>query len=279
MMGRCHACGRAIEEEAAYARIALGDQTYLVCCPMCMTALEAGHIQRRMIPTSFSDDNVAVFVEYLPALQVGGDYAYVQYTDTDSLYLIVADVSGHGITASLIMSRLSADIDRMVRDGEKPESIATRMNGWMKDVVGQQPMYLTLFVSRMNLSSRTLEYVNCGHPTQLLWLHGSRRFVPLMSTNVPVGLFDAKEFGTPQPTTVEVHPGDRLFLFTDGLLEQKVDEDTELGGQGLANLIESRADLPCEQAAREIFQQAKTSQQRHPHDDVLVVVCEMRKPA
>lgn len=278
-MGRCHSCGRPIAEDAAYARIALGDQTYLVCCPMCMTAIEAGHIQRRMIPTSFSDDNVAVFVEYLPALQVGGDYAYVRYSGSEHLYFIVADVSGHGITASLIMSRLSGEVDRMARGGEKPEHIAIQMNGWMKDVVGQQPMYLTLFVSRMNLSSRTLAYVNCGHPTQLLWSHGSRQFVPLMSTNVPVGLFDAKEFGAPQPTTVEVQPGDRLFLFTDGLLEQKVGEDAELGGQGLANLIESRADLPCEQAAREIFQQAKTSQQRHPHDDVLAVICEVRKPA
>lgn len=279
MMGRCHSCGRPIAEDAAYARIAVGDHTYLVCCPMCMTAIEAGHIQRRMIPTSFSDDNVAVFVEYLPALQVGGDYACVQYTDPDNLYFIVADVSGHGITASLIMSRLSPDVDRMVRDGENLESIATELNGWMKRVAGQQSMYLTLFASRVNLSSRTLQYVNCGHPTQLLWLHGSRRFVPLMSTNVPVGLFDAKEFGSPQPTRVEVHPGDRLFLFTDGLLEQKIGEDTELGGPGLAKLIESKVDLPCEQAAREIFQQAKASQRRHPHDDVLVVICEMHKPA
>lgn len=276
-MGRCHACGKAIEEEAAYARIALGDHTYLVCCPMCMTALEAGSIQRKMIPSSFSDENVAVFVEYLPALQVGGDYACIQYAGADRLYFIVADVSGHGITASLIMSRLSTEIESMVRAGERPEDIASRLNGDVRRLVGEQSMYLTLFAATMNLSSQVLEYVNCGHPTQLLWSHGKRRLVPLMSRNMPVGLFDSKDFGVPRPARVEVQAGDRLFFFTDGLLEMKVSEGSELGGPGVATLIESKQALPCEQAAHEMFQQIRVSQQRHPHDDVLSIVCEVRE--
>lgn len=277
MIVQCHSCGRSISEDAAFARIALGPQTYFVCCPMCMTALEAGQVQRRMIPRSFSDDKVAVFVEYLPALQVGGDYAYVRYTGPDELSLIVADVSGHGVTASLIMSRLSADVESMVGVvGESPARIAARMNEWMRDVAGQQLMYLTLFASRMNLASRTLEYVNCGHPSQLLWSHRKREFVPLMSMNMPIGLFDASEFGAPQPMTTEVHPSDRLFLFTDGLLELKVGEGEELGAHGVARLFESNAELACDAAATEIFRRIGVAQQKNPHDDVLAIICEMR---
>ncbi len=276
MIVQCHSCGRSISEADAFARIALGPQTYFVCCPMCMTALEAGQVQRRMIPRSFSDDRVAVFVEYLPALQVGGDYAYVRYTGPDELSLIVADVSGHGVTASLIMSRLSADVESMVGAGEKPARVAARMNEWMRGIAGQQLMYLTLFASKMNLASHTLEYVNCGHPTQLLWSNRKREFVPLMSMNMPIGLFDAAEFGTPQPTTIEVHPSDRLFLFTDGLLELKVGEGEELGVHGVARLFESNAELACDAAATEIFRRIGVAQQKDRHDDVLAIVCEMR---
>ncbi len=276
-MGRCHSCGRPIEEVAAFARIALGDRTYLVCCPMCMTALEAGHIQRKMVPSSFSDKNVAVFVEYLPALQVGGDYACVQYAGTEKLFFIVADVSGHGITASLIMSRLSTEIESMVRSGDSPGHIAVRLNSAVRRLVDQRSMYLTLFAATMDLASRVFEYVNCGHPTQLLWCRQSRQLVPLSSACTPVGMFDAREFGVPQAARVEVQVGDRLFFFTDGLLEMKVSEDSQLGGPGVASLIESKAGLPCEQAAHEMFQQIRVGQQRHPHDDVLFIMCEARE--
>lgn len=74
-MSRCQSCGRPITESEAYARIALGGDTYFFCCPMCLTAAEAGQVQRKMIPQSFSNERVTVFVEYLPALLVGGDYA------------------------------------------------------------------------------------------------------------------------------------------------------------------------------------------------------------
>ena len=97
-MGQCYSCGRAIEDAAAYSRIRVGDDTFLICCPMCMTATEAGHVQRRMIPNSFSNDRASVFVGYQPALDFGGDYVCVRWLDNDRLYAILADISGHGVT-------------------------------------------------------------------------------------------------------------------------------------------------------------------------------------
>jgi hypothetical protein len=51
-MVRCHVCGNPTTEEKAYARIALSDRVYLICCPMCLTAIQAGAVQRRMVAKS-----------------------------------------------------------------------------------------------------------------------------------------------------------------------------------------------------------------------------------
>lgn len=105
-MGRCHVCGNPTTEQTAYARIALTGQVYLICCPMCLTAIQAGAVQRRMNSRSHSSPRASVLVEYLPAVQVGGDYGWAHAVDDDRMYAVVADVSGHGITSSLVASRL-----------------------------------------------------------------------------------------------------------------------------------------------------------------------------
>lgn len=69
-MVKCFACGRSIPPGEGLKRIKVGTDTYFICCPMCLTVLEAGQVQWKMLPSSFSDDLVEVLVEYLLALQI-----------------------------------------------------------------------------------------------------------------------------------------------------------------------------------------------------------------
>jgi hypothetical protein len=67
----CVVCGRALSPVQAHRRIEIGGDTFLVCCPLCLDALGAGEVQRRMMPDSFSDDRIDVLVEYCRRFRSG----------------------------------------------------------------------------------------------------------------------------------------------------------------------------------------------------------------
>lgn len=130
-MDRCHVCDNPTTQEGAYARIALTDSVYLICCPMCLTAIQAGAVQRRMVAKSHEAPRASVFVEYLPAVQVGGDYAWVHAVGRDLMYAVVADVSGHGITSSHVASRIAAEVERLGEGREGLAEFTKRLNRLM----------------------------------------------------------------------------------------------------------------------------------------------------
>lgn len=274
-MNRCHSCGRALAEKQAYARVKVGGETYLFCCPMCQSAFNAGALQRRMILQAFSDDRASILVEYLPALQVGGDYTCIRAVGDDKLYVIVADISGHGIGSSLVMSRIGAEIERLVQTGEDIVTMAEVLNNLMTSSIGED-MYLTLFGSEIEFPARTISYVNCGHPAQLLWSQKHQKYTRLESQHLPVGVFGPEMFKRPQRTSVEINTGDKLMLFTDGLLELKLEDGSELGELGLIKMFRSLLRNPTEEMKRQIFEQIKASQTDHLDDDLLFILVDIK---
>lgn len=278
-MDRCHSCGRPITEEEAYASVQVGGETHLLCCPMCLSAFKAGPVQRRMILQGFSDDRASVFVEYLPALQVGGDYTCVRAVGEDKLYVIVADISGHGISSSLVMSLIGAEIELLVQAGEDIAVIAEALNNSMIARLDDWDAYLTLFGSEINFSTQTITYVNCGHPAQLLWSEKHKDYIRLESGHLPVGLFGPEKFGTPEKTTVGIHPGDKLMLFTDGMLELKLEDGSEFGEKGFIKMFHELVENPSEETKQRIFDQIKAAQTGCLNDDLLFVFVDIRAAA
>jgi len=276
-MNRCQACGRTITETEAYTRITLGDETYLFCCPMCMTAFHAGDLQRRMIPKSFSNERVAVFVEYVPALQVGGDYACIRSVGEDRLYLWVGDVSGHGVTSSLLMSRISTEIERRVEAGEDLAITAEFLNNSINSMIDEEWFYLTLFGAAIDFSSQTISYVNCGHPGQLLWSQRGQTVVRLASQNLPAGLFGPEVFGTAIKNTVGMQAGDKLLLFTDGISELEREDGSELGETGLIEIFHKFIKAPRAETQRRIVEQIQALQNGHPNDDLLFIFVDLKE--
>lgn len=275
-MNRCHSCGRTIAESEAYKRIALGGEVYLFCCPMCMSAFEARPLQRRMIPRSFSDHRVSVFVEYLPALQVGGDYACIRSVGEDRLYLVIGDISGHGITSALLMSRISTEIERLVEAGQDLAATAEFLNNSINSMLGEDWCYLTLFGAAIDFPSQTLSYINCGHPGQLLWSQREQTVVRLDSQNLPLGLFSSQVFGTAIQKTVQMQSGDKLLLFTDGISELEREDRSELGEAGLIEIFHKFIKVPREETQRRVVEQIQALQKGHSNDDVLFIFADLR---
>ena len=147
---------------------------------------------------------------------IGGDFFDLVYTEA-KLSLIVADVSGKGVSAAVVASILQGMLySQLARDSSLPEMIAA-VNRFLCDKVGGQK-YATLVIARL-LGSGELELINCGHVPPLL-ISGDG-VTKLEDGNLPVGLVPGVDF---QATRLQLKPGDRLVLVTDGVTEA---EDAE----------------------------------------------------
>jgi len=215
----CHVCGKPTAFEAAHARLTLRGQSFLVCCPMCLSALEAGSVQRHLMPASHAGRVADVTVRYLPALHVGGDFAVAEQRAGARLALAVGDVSGHGVTSALVSSRLVSEVERRLGTTEDLGEVAADLNGLLFGLFGNARTYATLFLARADPGAGHMEYVSCGQPPPLLWREGCRRSQALTNRHFPVGLFDPEAFGRPSVGRVLIGPGDRLLAYSDGLAD------------------------------------------------------------
>jgi phosphoserine phosphatase RsbU/P len=162
---------------------------------------------------------------------IGGDFFDLVYTE-GGLSLVVADVSGKGVSAAVVASILQGMLySQLARDSALPEMIAA-VNRFLCDKVGGQK-YATLVIARL-LGSGEMELINCGHVPPLL-VSGDT-ITRLEDGNLPVGLVAGAEF---QATRLQLKPGDRLVLVTDGVTEA---EDAEGEFFGMERLEECGKD-------------------------------------
>ncbi len=172
----------------------------------------AADIQQRLMTVTVPDVPYAkVNAVSYACKDIGGDFFDLVYTP-GGLSLIVADVSGKGVSAAVVASILQGMLySQLARDSALPEMIAA-VNRFLCDKVGGQK-YATLVVARL-LESGELELMNCGHVPPLLVSGDS--VTQLEDGNLPVGLVPGVDFHV---SRLQLKPGDRLLLVTDGVTE------------------------------------------------------------
>ncbi len=172
----------------------------------------ASEIQQRLMTVTVPDVPFAkVNAVSYPCKDIGGDFFDLVYTDK-GLSLIVADVSGKGVSAAVVASILQGMLySQLARDSSLPEMIAAVNRFLCEKVAGQK--YATLVIARLS-NSGDLELINCGHVPPLL-VSGDK-IIKLEEGNLPVGLVPVAEF---QELRMKLKTGDRLMLVTDGVTE------------------------------------------------------------
>lgn len=182
----------------------------------------AAEIQQRLMTVTVPEVPFAkVNAVSYACKDIGGDFFDLVYTEK-GLSLIVADVSGKGVSAAVVASILQGMLySQLARDSSLPEMIAA-VNRFLCEKVGGQK-YATLVIARL-LSSGEMELINCGHVPPLLISGG--KVTKLEEGNLPVGLVPGAEF---QESRLRLAPDDRLLLVTDGVTEAE-DADGEFFG-------------------------------------------------
>jgi len=173
-------------------------------------------IQMGMLPREFPlRTEFELFAVLDSARAVGGDLYDFFFLDKDHLFISVGDVSGKGVPASLFMTVVRTLFRSRTMDGQPLHQIMSLIN---KELCKDNPnmMFVTMVSGIINLKTGTIELSNAGHnPPLIMDREGKVRRMSLFSA-IPLGIQDYHEFRTEK---VQLNPGDRLVLYTDGITE------------------------------------------------------------
>jgi phosphoserine phosphatase RsbU/P len=149
----------------------------------------------------------------VPSTQVGGDYYDVRQVSPDVWAAVVADVSGKGVSSALLASLLQGTFLMATGDSAYMAPTLARLNTFLLERTGGEK-YATVFYCALDSAGR-LRFVNAGHPAPFL-LSGDNRIQKLYPTGMPVGMLEDAPF---QAIEMQLTPGDKLVIFSDGLTE------------------------------------------------------------
>jgi len=202
---------------------------------------EAKAIQERLLPREtpqFAGYEVAT--SWQSAEAVGGDYFDVLALGEDTLGLCIADVAGKGIPAALLMSNLQAAVRGLSSPSLAPDLLCNSLNSlvWRNTHTDR---FITFFYAQLNGPARRLSYANAGHNPPVV-VHADGSHERLREGGGVLGVFEEQRF---ELGTVQLAPGDRLVLFTDGVTEASDREGEEFGEHRLLSFLKEHRALPA----------------------------------
>ena len=159
---------------------------------------------------------------YLPHFEVGGDYFDIFNLNNKEIAFCIADVSGKGISAALLMSNFQANMRALFTSSVHLTDIVLVLNERvMKSVKGEK--FITLFIARYNTETKELRYINAGHNPPMLYNKKTKELKYLTEGCIGLGMMEAIE--TIEEGDVEILDDSKLLCYTDGLTEiDEVDE-------------------------------------------------------
>jgi sigma-B regulation protein RsbU (phosphoserine phosphatase) len=231
---------------------------------------EACEVQRRLMPKEFPLlDGYKFSAATRPAHNLGGDYYDVFYRGGETIGLCIADVSGKGIPAALLMANLQATVQSAAAEGQQPSQFAGRVNSAVRRNVSPE-RFVTLFYCLLDTYSQRLTYVNAGHNAPIL-LRASGQILRLESGGPVLGVFEDVEY---QESTVAIEAGDRLVLFTDGISEAANDSGEEFGEERIITSLKKTGGLGAEEIRTAILNAVDDFSGGYLEDDATIVALE-----
>jgi sigma-B regulation protein RsbU (phosphoserine phosphatase) len=189
----------------------------------------ASKMQSMLIPSTDSLPknpylNVATY--YKPHSQVGGDYYDFMALNDQEYGFCIADVSGKGVSAAILMSNFQANLRALFKSKLSLINMVKELNE-LVNASAHGEKFITFFIAKYNIKNKSIQYINAGHNPPLL-LHKEKQSMVYL-TNGCVGLGMFEEIPTIRVGTVHVNSGDKLVCYTDGLIEAENDALTEFG--------------------------------------------------
>ena len=192
----------------------------------------ASNIQRRLLPPAPTGVAGYTFVgTNQPSRTVSGDYYDFLVRTDGRIYFVIADVSGKGVPAGLMMAGLQVAFRIFAKTNPDPATLVTQLNASLHETLPRSK-FVTLFLGRLDTATGSVEFVNAGH-TPPLWIRRSGA-EEVLAGDILLGVMTAATY-TNRKLVLE--PGDSLVLFTDGVTEAQNLSGNDLGAPALVRAV------------------------------------------
>jgi len=231
----------------------------------------AREIQQAILPKTFppfpSQQNFDIYASMLAAKEVGGDFYDFFMIDPTQVGFVIGDVSGKGVPAAIFMA-VSRTLIRAtgIKGVSAGECLRYVNNLLCTESVSS--MFVTVFYGILDVTTGNVEYVNAGHnPPYLLSSEGIKKIE--ITGDTVLGAFEDISF---RPGKMQMKPGEKLFLYTDGVTEAFNSKEESYGEQRLENFLQERIDLPIETIIKDSQKDVKSFVKGAPQSDDITLL-------
>ena len=227
----------------------------------------ARRIQLSILPAGFPNSaSFRVSARYVPMTSVAGDFYDFIVADDKHAGLLIADVSGHGVPAALIASMVKLAASSQRANAADPARLLAGMNAALCG--NTQEQFVTAAYVHLDSISGTLRYSAAGHPPMLLLRRGE--VMGISENGLMLAAFD---YATYSNAERPMETGDRLLLYTDGVIEAANAEGDQFGQDALSAVLRQTAELPPAAASDQIVS-AVRRWSASQDDDLTVLICD-----
>jgi hypothetical protein len=192
-------------------------------------------IQESALPKNFTfpRNDFDIFATMDPAKEVGGDFYDFFFIDQNRLVMVIADVSGKGIPAALFMMRAKTAIRGLAESGNSPSVILGRANETLCDG-NEAEMFVTVWIGIIDLTTGKMQCANAGHEYPVM-MHADEEYAYIKDKHdLALAVMEGRKY---REYELQMNPGDRLFVYTDGIPEAIDDNMEQYGTTRLVNAL------------------------------------------
>ena len=238
----------------------------------------AKNIQAHMLPIIFppfpDKEEFDIYAMMNPAKEVGGDFYDFFMLGDNKIAIVIADVSGKGVPAALFMAISKTLIKNEANMGLEPAEVFTKVNHMLCEG-NDNDMFVTAWLGILDTENGKLTYVNAGHNPPLI-KSGNDKFVFLKSRPgfVLAGMDDLKY----RQYDIKLEPGDKIFLYTDGVTEAENDKKELYGNDRLLNYLNAHIEYNIKDTLEELRKDIdKFAGREEQFDDITMLMLDYRK--
>lgn len=230
----------------------------------------AAHVQRGLLPKEFPRvAGLSCAARAQPAREIGGDFYDAFRLDDTHIGLLIADVSDKSIHAAIFMAIARALFHTEVRRTLSPHEVVGAVHRLLLDVSSEDDQFVTAFYGVLHLDTRHLTYVRAGHDRPML-LHSDGTLALLPGAGRFIGMLDEVDI---EECSIDLQSGDRLIMYSDGVIDARNTTDERFGFERLAEIVEGCSSVSAEALVATIMNQVLAFQGDAPQfDDITLLV-------
>jgi len=233
----------------------------------------AARVQQTLAPQSMVWGGMRVDGYFNPVRTIGGDFGLVNPNGDQHLNLMVCDVSGHGIGSALLANRIYTEAQNQLRGGASLGDVLNHLNHFVMHNISSNTFFFTAAAARIDRGGRRMSFAGAGHPPAIL-LSPGREPRLLESRSVVLGALPNAVSGE-AAIDLDLTPGDRLIVYSDGLTDVFNAQDDMLGVPGLVEFVRETSHLPLDEMKQGILDRVAAWRNGPPSDDVSLVLLEV----